>query len=219
MADQKDGGAELGAQVPDQVEHRWPRPWRPRPVHGLIEDQQRGVLRQRHRDHHALLHPARKLVRIARHHPRRSRDLHSREHRLGLGERRSARAAEQLVGFRDLPPDCECRVQRAAGVLIDHRERARPQPAKCRGIKLGQHLPAHRDAARAHVAVARQRADRSQRRGRFAAAAFSDQPVGFAATHRERHVTQHRKIAAAHAIGDLHALQQQRVGAHGEGAS
>ena len=104
VADQKNGGAEFGAQVPDQVEHRG-LDRRIEAGRGFIEDQQRRVLRQRHRDHHALLHPARKLVRIARHHPRRSRDLHPREHRLGLGQRRGVGAAEQLVGFGDLPPD------------------------------------------------------------------------------------------------------------------
>ena len=139
----------------DEVEHR-SLDGRIEAGRGFIEDQQRRVLRQRHRDHHALLHPARKLVRIARHHPRRSRDLHPREHRVGLGPRRRMRAAEQLVGFRDLPPDRQRRVQRATRILIDHRERARPQPAQCRGIKLGQHLAADHDAARAHAPIAQQ---------------------------------------------------------------
>ena len=53
----------------------------------LVEDQERGIGRERHRDDDALLHAARELVRVAPHHGVGIGDLHLSEHR-----RSSARA-------------------------------------------------------------------------------------------------------------------------------
>ena len=47
----------------------------------LVEDQQRGVDAERHRDHDALLHAAGELVRIALHDRGRVGDLHLAQHR------------------------------------------------------------------------------------------------------------------------------------------
>ena len=47
----------------------------------LVEDQQRGVDAERHRDHDALLHAARELVRVALHDRGRVGDLHLPQHR------------------------------------------------------------------------------------------------------------------------------------------
>ena len=49
------------------------------PCRRLVEDQQRGILRERHRDHDALLHPAGELVRVAGHHRARVGDLNAHE--------------------------------------------------------------------------------------------------------------------------------------------
>ena len=66
VADEEDARVELLAQHRDEVEHlRLDR--RVQPGGRLVEDQQRGVLGQRHRDHDALLHAARELVRVAAH--------------------------------------------------------------------------------------------------------------------------------------------------------
>ncbi len=50
----------------DEVEHLG-LDRRVEPGRGLVEDEERRVLRERHRDHDALLHPAGELVRVARH--------------------------------------------------------------------------------------------------------------------------------------------------------
>ena len=63
----------------------------------LVEDQQRRLGGQRHRDHDALQHPARELVRVAVHHPGRVGDPDLLEHlaravqRLALGDARRSR--------------------------------------------------------------------------------------------------------------------------------
>ena len=64
-------------QLGDQVEHLG-LDRRVEPGRRLVEDQQRRVLRERHRDHDALLHPARELMRIALHHRAGVGDLHAR---------------------------------------------------------------------------------------------------------------------------------------------
>ena len=77
--------------------------------------------RQRHRDHHALPHPARQLVRIAREHAAR----------LGMRTSSSSRGFRALpTAFRlmqrdrlaDLVADREHRVQRRHRLLEDHRD-------------------------------------------------------------------------------------------------
>ena len=66
--------SQLRLELRDEVEHLG-LDGRVEAGRGLVEDQQRRVLRERHRDHDALLHAARELVRIAAHH--RSRDRRS----------------------------------------------------------------------------------------------------------------------------------------------
>jgi hypothetical protein len=46
----------------------------------LIGNQQLGIARQRHRDHDALAHATRELVRIVTHAPFRRRDMHQAQH-------------------------------------------------------------------------------------------------------------------------------------------
>ena len=53
----------------------------------LVEDEQRGIGRERHRDHDALLHAARELVRVAGHHGAGVGDLHPLERVAGDGRR------------------------------------------------------------------------------------------------------------------------------------
>ncbi len=78
VADEEHRRPELGAQLGDQVEHLG-LDGRVEPGRRLVEDQERGILRERHRDHDALLHPAGELVRVPLHHRRRVGDLHLRE--------------------------------------------------------------------------------------------------------------------------------------------
>ena len=67
VADEEHRGVELGLELGDEIEHlRLDR--RVEARRRLVEDQERRILRERHRDDDALLHPARELVRVAAHH-------------------------------------------------------------------------------------------------------------------------------------------------------
>ena len=80
VADEEHRRVQLGLQRLDQVEHLGlDRGVEPRGR--LVEDQQGRVVCERHRDHDALLHAARELVREALHDGAAIRDLHLGEHR------------------------------------------------------------------------------------------------------------------------------------------
>ncbi len=112
----------------------------------LVGDQQRWLARQCHRDHHALAHAARELVREAVEHVLRFGDAHQFEHAQRLG----ARGGTVLVlmdrdGLGDLVAGGEHGVQRGHRLLEDHRD-------------VGAADAAHRGVGRArqveHLAVA-----------------------------------------------------------------
>jgi hypothetical protein len=89
----------------------------------LIGDQQARLARQRHRDHHALAHAARQLVRIAVQHLFGVGQAHFLQQLAGRLAR--ARARQLLVqhdGLDDLVADGEHRVQRGHRLLEDHRD-------------------------------------------------------------------------------------------------
>jgi hypothetical protein len=78
MGDQDDGGSEPAAQLPQQVENAGLDGDVER-CRGLVGDQDLGVARKGHRDHHALAHAARELVRVLADAPARVRDVHEVE--------------------------------------------------------------------------------------------------------------------------------------------
>ena len=123
VADEEHRRVELGLQLRDEVEHLG-LDRRVEPGRRLVEDEERRILRERHRDDDALLHAAGELVRVAATSPSRGRrsarlpsTLAARVARLAL------RGAEHGECLRDLRPDPDRRVQRSAGVLVDHRDR------------------------------------------------------------------------------------------------
>lgn len=85
VADEEHGHAEFIAQLYDEIEH-FGFDGGIEPGGRLVENQQLGIARERHRDDDALLHPARELMWIALHHPFRRRDAHAPEHLGGAGE-------------------------------------------------------------------------------------------------------------------------------------
>jgi len=128
MADEKHRGVELGPEPGYQVEHlgldrRVQRGRR------LVEDEQRRLGGQRHGDDGALRHPAGELVRIPVHHPTRVGDLDLAQHGLGSLQRLVLADAGDLVHLGDLAADPDRRVQRPAGLLVDHGHGAGPQLA------------------------------------------------------------------------------------------
>ena len=82
VADEEHGRVELGLELRDEVEHLG-LDRRVEAGGGLVEDQQRRVLGERHRDHDALLHAAGELMRVAAHDARGIGDLHLRRARRG----------------------------------------------------------------------------------------------------------------------------------------
>ena len=82
VADEQHRRLELGLELRDEIEDLG-LDRRVETGGGLVEDQQLGVLRKCHRDHDALLHPARELMRVAPHHRAGIRDLHARERLAG----------------------------------------------------------------------------------------------------------------------------------------
>ncbi len=71
----------------------------------LVGDQQRGVVDQRHRDHHALAHAAGKLVRVGLHPPRGVRDTDLGQHLHGPGARLARGIGEwSLIASSSWPP-------------------------------------------------------------------------------------------------------------------
>ena len=184
VADEQDARAELLAQAGDQIEHlRLHR--RVETRRRLVEDQQRRVLGQRHRDHDPLLHATGELMRIAAHDPGRIRDLHLREHRARPIEGLVLAGAEDREHLGDLLADADRRVQRRAGVLVDHREGAWRGGAARRSLLIPKQVLAV-DANRScdHPAVARQVAHDREGRRRLPAAGLADEPVRLALADR-----------------------------------
>ena len=95
----------------------------------FVGDEQLGLRRQRHRDHHALLHAAGKLVRIiadARFRRRNADELQQANHFVVGGLLRPM----QFERFLDLIADAKDRIQRRAGFLkniADHAAADLPQ--------------------------------------------------------------------------------------------
>ena len=97
----------------------------------LVGDEQRGLVGERHRDHHALVHPARKLEGVGVEDPVRVVDGDFREHLRRplpgclLGDPRLG-APEHFV---ELGADAVDGIERRGGVLKHHGHLRAPQPA------------------------------------------------------------------------------------------
>ena len=86
------------------------------PGRRLVEDQQRRILCQGHRDHDPLLHSARELVWIAAQYARRIGDLHCLQNLERSVGGLLPRYAEDGERFHDLRADLQRRVQRGPGL-------------------------------------------------------------------------------------------------------
>ena len=182
--------ANLAAQLGYEVEHLGLHRG-VEPGGRLVQDQQRRIAGQGRRDADPLLHPARELVRIAVH----DRTGSAIRTRLSMATARScglaARHAGELEVFGQLAADLERRVQRLAGVLIDHRDAGRAHAAQLGRVHRQYVAPRHLDPAAGDSAVGGQVAHDGQRYRRLAAARFADQPIGLAPRDGEVDLTQH----------------------------
>ena len=154
---------------------------------GLVGDQKVGFGRERHRDHDALLLPARHAKRVVVDAPRRLRNADLAE---PLDRLRARSGATQwcvrLNGLDDLVADPHHRVQAGRRLLKDHAD----APAAHRThARFGQreHVGAfERDLAVRDVAVLGQQPHQRKRSHALAAARFADEREGLAALDRER---------------------------------
>ena len=218
MADEQHARVELLAHGGDEVEHL-ALDGRVEAGGGLVEDQQGGILGQRHGDHHALVHPARELVWIAAHDPGRVGDLHLLEHLPRPIAGLVVAHPLQGVDLGHLVADPNRRVKSGGRVLVDHGNPAHAQLAHL-GVAHGQQVLArHPDAALAHPPVTGQVAQGRERGRGLAAAGLADEPVGLALCNAKAHAAQDLPPLAADAVLDLDVLELERVvGGHGRGA-
>ena len=102
VADEEDARAELLAQRGDELEHLR-LDGRVEARGRLVEDEERRVLRERHRDDDPLLHPSGELVGIAAHDPRRDRrSAPSRASRCARSTRLASVGAQEPEDLGDL---------------------------------------------------------------------------------------------------------------------
>ena len=178
----------------------------------LVEDQQRRVLGQRHRDDHALLHAAGELVRVAAHHAVGVGDLDLLEHRPRPLVRLVVLDALEREHLGDLVADPDRRVQRAPS---GSGRPSRPWCARSwrtsASLMASRSSPATEIRAAAHAAVARQVAQRRERRRRLAAAGLADEPVGLALGDLQADAAQDAPPVAADAVGDLEVGELEGV--------
>ena len=143
---------------------------------GLVGDDQLGFAGKRNRDHHALAHAARKLVRVEAHHTLRVADVHGREAlqhaqpRAGL-----ARAHVQAQDIGHLVLDPVGRVQRGHRVLQDHRDRRAQEAAALALGHLQQVFSLEADRAGGHLRALGQDVEDGLADHRLAAAGFADE--------------------------------------------
>jgi hypothetical protein len=98
---------------------------------GLVRDQQPGIAGQRHRDHHALAHAARELVRIFVDAPLRRRDMDAAQQFDRALTRVALRAAAMAQdGLDDLIADGKTRIERCHRLLENHRQAISPEVAQ-----------------------------------------------------------------------------------------
>src|SRR5262249_49991828 len=147
VRDQHDGYAELGLQLVEQFENLR-LDGDVEGGGGLVGDEEVRIARQRHRDHHALAHTARKLVRVFLHAPLGIRNVHDLQHLDGLVP--GVAAAQPLVQpdrLGDLLADREDRVQRGHRLLEDHRDLFAADLAHLRGREVQEVAPVVYDLA------------------------------------------------------------------------
>ena len=128
VGDEQDRRVRLGLERADEVEHaRLDR--RVEPGRRLVEDEQLRIRGERDGDDDALLHPARQLVRVALGDALRDRRSGPAERLQRALLRLLAALAEDRERLGHLGPDLGRRVERGAGVLVDHRGVVDPELA------------------------------------------------------------------------------------------
>ena len=145
---------------------------------GLVGDEQLGVARQRHRDHHPLAHAARQLVRVG------ARPAASASAMPDLAEHLDRPVPGRLLGrpsggadrLGDLVADGEHRVERRHRLLEDHGHGVAADVAHLVVRELQQVAAIEQDLAGHGAPRSFDEAHRRHRRDALAAARFADHP-------------------------------------------
>ena len=155
----------------------------------LVRDDELRIARERDRDHDALAHAARELVRILLEAALRIGNAHQLHELDGTRLRLLLRHAEMdEERLHDLEADRQHRVERCHRLLEDHRDVASPDLAHLVFAEIEQVLPPEQDAARDHSSRRPRKEPHDGERGhRLAATRLAD----------ERH-----DLAGAHPVGD-----------------
>ena len=148
----------------------------------LVEDQQPRPPRHRHRDHHALAHAARELVRIRVEHALRIADPELAQE---IGDARGERgvARESRVpgrGLGDLLAGGQQRIEIRHRILEDVADRLPAERAQRSRIERREVDAVEHDAAVASAPRRRQQAEERAHRDGFAAARLADEADDFA---------------------------------------
>ncbi len=209
VADEQHARPEPGPQPGDQVEHLG-LDRRVQPGGGLVQDQQLRLGRERHRDHDALLHPSRQLVRVPLHHAIGVGDLDRAEHLERALVRLVARRTADLEDLGDLPAHPHRGVQRRSGVLVDHRDGVGAALPHLVVAHAPQVVAVQQDRARGDASVAGQVPHRGEGRRGLTAPRLPDQAVGLAAPDLEGHPSQHPAVDPADAVDHVQLAELER---------
>ena len=161
----------------------------------LVGDDHVGLVGHRHRNHHALPHAARELVRKRRRPPRGVRDAGERQQFDGARMRRLSRHVvvnENRLG--DLIADRVHRRERRQRVLENHRDAPAPDVRQLAIAQPDQLALAKADRSR-HARVLRQQAHDRQRRHGLARPRFADNAEHLAGTYLIRDAAHRRHVA------------------------
>ena len=196
MADQHHRHAGLALQIAQQGQDLRLR----RDIQGrgrLVRNQQARLAGQRHRDHRALAHATREVMRVILQPLRRIGDANPRER--GNGRRLQRLTAQALVAhqsFAQLPADGLGRVQRRRRVLEDDGDAPAAQGLQLRRTHPGDIRTVEGDAP-ANLRLRRQQAQRGEAGDAFAAATFADEAERLAWPDVEVDAVYHADHAAA----------------------
>ena len=218
MGDQHDGGAQAVAQVAQQGQDLR--------LHGdverrrrLVGDEKLRIAGQRHRDHHALPHPAGELVRVLLGASLGVRDLDEAKHLQGaLARLRPTDMAVKHEGFGDLVADLQDRIERRHRLLKDHGDIVAADGAHL-GFAEGHEVAAEQPDAAADDFPRGPRNEPHDRQGRDALAAtgFADDAEHLAGMHRIGDVVDgaHDPVAIVEIGSQIVDLQQRVATRHG----
>ena len=180
---------------------------------GLVRDQELRLAGERHRDHRALAHAARELVRVVAQPRPRAWDADPVEQLGGTVVRRVLVHAEvRLEHLPDLTADRQHRIQARHRVLEDHRDLAAADPAQLLVGELEQVLPLELRGARGDPAGAGEDPEQGERRDALAAAGLADDPERLARRDVERDPVDGMDRAALGPELDLQVVDLDRSG-------